>query len=254
MEVILLYCNNGNTRAETISKLTDSWSKENVLLFWYLNICFFLYKCQTFLFIPNSAIFLLYFNVPLNDLTFWLSAQLQQIPYCICICEPEASPSSLLARFPAEEIIIFAIQAAKINRDGGKNEPGSRQEEAFNWATSHQGEPRHSLVKWAQNEHGMQQHSAGHHQHFIIWKIILLLILTWTKCAPRRCHRSTDLLFPKFKLMLKDKAVVVIFIIKQMPQVDQKQQLSSPTNKFCQPCYSLLLCAGDLHCSAKQNH
>ena len=64
-----------------------------------------------------------------------------QIPYRTRIWEPEVSLSSLLARFPAGEMVIFAIQAAEVNRHGGEREPGSGQQEAFNWTTSHQGEP-----------------------------------------------------------------------------------------------------------------
>lgn len=60
--------------------------------------------------------------------------------------KPEVSPSSSLARFPAEEILISRIQAGEINRHGGKREPGSGQQEAFNWDTSHRGEASDSLV------------------------------------------------------------------------------------------------------------
>lgn len=96
--------------------------------------------------LPSFSFASLFLWITLHVTECW-SCQLRQIPYRARICEPEVSPSSLLARFPGGEMIIFAIQAAEINRHGGKREPGSGQQEAFNWATSRQGEPMDSLVK-----------------------------------------------------------------------------------------------------------
>lgn len=101
------------------------------------------------------------------------SHRLRQIPYRARICEPEVSLSSLLARFPAEEMVIFAIQAAEINRHGGKREPGSGRQEAFNWATSHQGETMgfsgEIIPKLAQGS-CTQQDSINN----LFWKIVFL--------------------------------------------------------------------------------
>lgn len=41
--------------------------------------------------------------------------------------------------FPADEILIFTIKAAKVNRDGDTSERGNGQQEAFNLATSRRG-------------------------------------------------------------------------------------------------------------------
>lgn len=100
-------------------------------------------------FVSNSTPGLPFDTVPLNDLAFdrELVCGSYNKFHTGLHFKPEVSPSSLLARFPAGEMTIFTIQAAEINRRGSKREPGSGQQEAFNWVTSRQGELRYSLAK-----------------------------------------------------------------------------------------------------------